>query len=264
MLFISRNSCVPEARGDHSWPIHQRFRTLYRDVTAPALVVFNISEEFSTNMSFSDLSQLLQNGLDLNFPPVAASRVRARPQNVAELREAVPSACTFWRRAERGSFFAGADAHMGCPIGAMVMGFELPPANQEELMSLVGDMCAVAYINEDEVDMIPAFEVGTGGVVYGPLADFPIEPELVIVWATPRQAMLLEEAVGMTRWTGETASVFGRPACAALPASAQTDEASISLGCIGMRTFTEIPDSHSLIAIPAARWRRSVQALRQR
>ena len=202
-------------------------------------------------MSFSDLSQLLQNGLDLNFPPVAASRVRARPQNVAELREAVPSACTFWRRAERGSFFAGADAHMGCPIGAMVMGFELPPANQEELMSLVGDMCAVAYINEDEVDMIPAFEVGTGGVVYGPLADFPIEPELVIVWATPRQAMLLEEAVGMTRWTGETASVFGRPACAALPASAQTDEASISLGCIGMRTFTEIPDSHSLIAIPA-------------
>ena len=62
---------------------------------------------------------------------------------------------------------------MGCPIGAMVMGFELPPAKQEELMGLVGDMCSLAYIREEEIPHIPHFDPGPQGAVYGPLAIVP-------------------------------------------------------------------------------------------
>lgn len=197
------------------------------------------------------LAEGLERGLGLDFPPIALARVAQRPNCVDEWKEPVPSACTLWRRAEIQVFFAGPEVHMGCPIGAMVMGFELPSEKQQELMGLVGDMCAVAYIEEDEVELIPSFGKGTSGVVYGPLTEFPLNPELVIVWATPRQAMILDEAVGVTHWTGESATVLGRPSCAALPASEQGNTASMSLGCIGMRTFTEVPDTHSLIAIAA-------------
>ena len=204
-------------------------------------------------MNKIEVAKALQDSLGIHFPPVALARVAEQPNGITECKDTVPSACTFWRRAEKEVFFAGQNAHMGCPIGAMVMGFELTPEKSRELAALVGDMCAVAYLEEEEVEHIPSFVGTRTGVVYGPLARFPLDPEVIIVWATSRQAMLLDEAVGVSRWTGESAAVLGRPSCAALPASADGQTASLSLGCVGMRTFTEVPDTHSLIAI-SPRW----------
>ncbi|MDE2990883.1 MAG: DUF169 domain-containing protein [Chloroflexota bacterium] len=205
-----------------------------------------------TSTPYADLATRLLTGLDLDYPPVAVARVDAAPSGIAAWTEAVPSACTFWRRAEQQVFFADEAAHMGCPIGAMVMGFELPEAKQEELMSLVGDMCSLAYIREEEIPHIPHFDPGPRGAVYGPLATFPLEPDNVILWLTPKQTMYLEESLGGTLWTGPQEGVFGRPACGVLPTAAARDAASVSLGCIGMRTFTEIPDAYVLAAVPGA------------
>ena len=105
---------------------------------------------------------------------------------------------------------------MACPIGAMVMGFELDEAKSAELMSLVGDMCAINYIDEAEVANIPHFDPPAGGIVYGPLAEFPLTPDTVVVWTTPRQAMLLEEAlaepIGTRGWVGSGPAGVRRPA----------------------------------------------------
>lgn len=209
----------------------------------------------------ADLASRLQTGLGLDFPPVALTRVSEAPDGIAEVIAAVPSACTFWRRAERGVFFADAQSHMACPIGAMVMGFELDEAKSAELMGLVGDMCAIAYIDEAEVAQIPHFDPPSAGAVYGPLADFPLVPDAVLVWTTPRQAMLLEEALGGTQWHGAGGSVLGRPACAALPRAVADGSATVSVGCAGMRTFTEIPDAYTLTAIPGAQLEGLGQAL---
>jgi uncharacterized protein (DUF169 family) len=210
---------------------------------------------------YADLAARLQTGLELDFPPVALTRVSAAPEGIAVATAAVPSACTFWRRAELGVFFAGAQSHMACPIGAMVMGFELDEAKSAELMSLVGEMCAIAYLDEAEVAQIPHFDPPTGGVVYGPLADFPLTPDAVLIWTTPRQAMLLEESLGTTQWHGIGGSILGRPACAALPRAVADGSATLSVGCAGMRTFTEIPDAYTLSAIPEAQLGSLEQAL---
>ena len=201
-------------------------------------------------MDYAAQAGQLQQLLDLDYPAVGLARVDARPPEVPEDNDPVPSACAFWRRAESSTFFASAGAHMGCPIGAMVMGFSLDEAKMAELMGLVGGMCEIAYIREDEVDKIPHFE-GTGaGIVYGPLTEFPLEPDVALAWATPKQAMLIEELLGGTAWVGAQSSVLGRPACAAIPAAFEDGAATLSLGCIGMRTFTEIPDTHVLVVIP--------------
>jgi uncharacterized protein (DUF169 family) len=87
--------------------------------------------------------------------------------------------------------------------------------------------------------------------VYGPLERFPIDPAFVVMWLTPRQGMLLAEASGTTYWThGGPSGMLGRPACAALPTAAARGAATVSFGCIGMRTFTEIADDRLLAVIP--------------
>ncbi len=203
-------------------------------------------------LKFASVADHLQSALGLDFPPVAVARVNARPKDIRRFEGVVPSGCTFWRRAEHDLFYADAEDHMGCLIGAMVMGFELSKGQNDELMGLVGDMCEVAYLEEDEVAELPSFDdAGASGVVYGPLAEFTQDPDVILVWVTPQQAMLLEETVGGTRWTSEGGgSVLGRPACGVLPRADDSGASALSLGCAGMRTFTEIPDQYALVAIP--------------
>ena len=141
---------------------------------------------------------------------------------------------------------------MGCPIGAMVMGFTLSKTKQEELMGLLGNMFTTNYLREDEIDHIPRFKGNISGIVYGPLSKFPLDPEVVLLWANPKQAMLVEELLGNTTWDKLPSSVLGRPTCAALPSAHASNNPKLSLGCIGMRTFTEIPNTHVLTVLPKA------------
>jgi uncharacterized protein (DUF169 family) len=70
------------------------------------------------------LADGLRTKLELDTPPIAISFVQAPPPGVPTTEAVVPSACTFWRRAEQGVFYAPASAHLNCAIGAMVMGFD--------------------------------------------------------------------------------------------------------------------------------------------
>jgi uncharacterized protein (DUF169 family) len=92
------------------------------------------------------------------------------------------------------------------------------------------------------------------GIVYGPLSAFPVEPDLVVMWLRPRQAMIFSEAAGNADWasTGD-AKTLGRPACAALPAALSGSKPVISFGCAGMRTFTGIDDDRLLAVVPGTK-----------
>ena len=204
-------------------------------------------------MPFTELIAQLKQQIGLELEPVALRRVPGPPSGIPVMTETVPSACTFWRKAEHEIFYAGADVHLGCPIGAMVMGFDLPPEKGDELMGLVKEMLSIFYIQEEEVANIPKLKGSHRGILYGPLAIFPMEPELVLLWLTPAQAMILQEATGEITWSlGTEAGLFGRPACAVLPKSLERSKPALSLGCTGMRTFTEIAEDRMLLAIPAA------------
>ena len=114
----------------------------------------------------------------------------------------------------------------------------------------------------DRAGLIPHVGEPHGGIVYGPLADFPLEPDLILLWLSPEQAMLYNEAAGSATWSKEMApSLFGRPTCAALPAAMEGSRPTMSLGCIGMRTFTGAPADAMVAAIPSADAERFVEAL---
>jgi uncharacterized protein (DUF169 family) len=109
------------------------------------------------------------------------------------------------------------------------------------------------YLGADEAPEIPTLPRKSAGVVYGPLDEFPVTPDAILLWLTPRQAMLMSEASGACHWTGSAPpATLGRPACAAIPTAVSRGAMAASLGCVGMRTYTEIADDHMLAVIPAA------------
>lgn len=205
-------------------------------------------------MTNAETADILALRLGLDLPPVALAFADSPPDGVATFDGVVPSACRFWREAEKAVFFAPAADHFNCPIGAMVMGFDLPEPISQELMGLVGKMTECGYIGGDEPGHIPSTGKRAGGILYGPLADFPTAPDVVLLWLEPAQAMLWSETVGGAAWdTEKPLTVFGRPGCAAIPTAIGKDNTALSFGCIGMRTFTGIGPERMLAVVPGSR-----------
>lgn len=209
-----------------------------------------------------DIAAQLSDKLDLDQPPIALSFVSAKPDGVPQFDGAVPSACSFWPRAQTDTFYASADQHFNCPVGALTMGFALPEEVKNGLMGFVQKMCADDYLAEAETSSLPHVGVAHGGIVYGPLSGFPLEPDIVLLWLSAKQAMLYNEAAGATTWTDTMIpNLFGRPTCAAIPAAQDQARPTLSLGCVGMRTFTDAPADAMVAAIPRADAERFVDAL---
>ncbi|HEY2443310.1 MAG TPA: DUF169 domain-containing protein [Streptosporangiaceae bacterium] len=203
-------------------------------------------------MDHASTAQQLSALLSLRHPPVALAFTDQPPDGIAHASKAVPSACTFWRQAEQGTFYAAAAQHFNCPVGSMVMGFELPAEVGEQLGGLVQSMCDAQYLTMEEAAKIPAVERPSAGIVYGPLHEFPLDPDVVLMWVNVAQAMLYSEAAGRAAWTATPMDVTGRPGCAALPLALKSGQPGMSLGCAGMRTFTEIGDDLTLAALPGS------------
>jgi len=198
-------------------------------------------------MDKTKINQEITSAFGLDTPPIAMAFVDDQPQGVESIEGEVPSFCAFWRIAEEKSFYAPANKHFNCPIGSMVLGFEMPKEVQEQLGDMVKKMCECSYLSEDEPAHIPTLKEKKSGVVYGPLKDFPVEPQLVMMWLKPSQAMIFNEVIGCCKWSDSMQSMaLGRPACAVVPTTLNDSPFGMSLGCAGMRTFTEISDEHIL------------------
>jgi uncharacterized protein (DUF169 family) len=211
---------------------------------------------------YRNLADEISSLLEVSTPPVAIAFVSAPPEGVAQTTNVSPSTCGFWRQAERGVFYATAAQHFNCQVGAMVMGFDLPEQVMREIGGLVETMCGCAYLSPEEGDKIPSVGSHAAGVVYGPLAEFPVAPAAVVLWLSPKQAMLYNEAAGGASWAATPSRVSGRPACATVPLAIQGQQPTLSFGCIGMRTFTEVADDRMLAVVPGEKLASFLDALR--
>jgi uncharacterized protein (DUF169 family) len=203
-------------------------------------------------MDKQQLEAEIVGGLGLDSPVIGLTFVDEAPVGVTVSESPAPSACSMWRQAETDVFYAPAERHFNCAVGAMTMGFELPGEVQQRLGQVVEMMCSCGYLASDEPASIPTIKQQSAGIVYGPLGKLPVEPDLAVMWLDPRQAMLFAEAAGGANWAnGQTMAFTGRPACAALPLALEGGP-RLSLGCAGMRTFTDVSQDRMLAVVPGA------------
>jgi len=204
-------------------------------------------------LAYADFANNLTQKLKLNHAPIGIAFLEEAPSGVKHYGEAVPSACAFWKAAERELFYATASDHYNCPIGAITQGFPIPQPVSDNAMSLIGMMGKISYLEAAEASHVPVVEKKHSVIVYGPLKDFgEIQPDVVLLIATPLQAMMISEASGVASWgTGHESRTLGRPACAVIPASLKSHDTTVSMACMGARTFAGIKDEEVLISIPA-------------
>ena len=208
-------------------------------------------DTLNLNMDTLNLTQLLADRLGIEIPPVVMAFVNEPPADVPPLYRDPPSFCSLWRMAELRVLYASAEQHEGCGIGGVVSGFMSDEGQEDELAALLTEMCDAEVGTTEEIAETARFVDPGVGVVYGPLWRMPLEPDLVLMWATLPQMGVVQEIVGRIMWRNNPqGAVFTRPACGVLPIAHQHGRTAMSLGCVGMRLYTGIPPSLFLIALP--------------
>ena len=181
----------------------------------------------------------ISKALGLRTRPVAVKFLANPPAGVAKFEGAEPSGCSFWRLAAAGkTFYTVASDHYNCAVGSHTHNIALPPERAKELEQTLSFMTGLGYIRMEEVPAIPRLPETPGAVVYSPLGDAPVDPDVVIFAGAAAPIMLLQEAA---QRAGSAAQfpLLGRPTCMALPA-ALTHGAVTSSGCIGNRVYTDL------------------------
>jgi uncharacterized protein (DUF169 family) len=198
---------------------------------------------------YRGIEQRLSEALGLSRRPVAVAFGQTPPVGVSKFTGTEPSGCSFWRVAAGGrTFYTVPSDHYNCAIGSHTHNIPLPAERAKELDETLSFMAGVGYVRMEEVPGIPRLPQTPGVVIYAPLADTPVDPDVVLVAGRPGQLMLLLEAA--LRAGVETQVPFlGRPTCMALPASLAHGVIA-STGCIGNRVYTDLGEDELYVAVP--------------
>jgi uncharacterized protein (DUF169 family) len=200
-------------------------------------------------IDYGSLEQRLAKQLQLSRRPVAVAFRDAAPPGVAKFAGSEPSACSFWRLAMKGrAFYTVPGDHHNCAIGSYTHNMPLPPGRAGELDQTLAYMTGLGYIRMEEVAGIPRLPRTPGVVVYAPLGDTPVDPDVVLFVGQPGRVMLLHEAA-LRAGIAVRVPLLGRPTCMALP-TALAEGAVTSTGCIGNRVYTDVGEDELYVVVP--------------
>jgi uncharacterized protein (DUF169 family) len=91
-------------------------------------------------------------------------------------------------------------------------------------------------------------------VTYGPLAETPIDPDVVLIRLNAKQLMILSDALPGLR-------IEGKPQCHIIAIAKEQGEAAASVGCMLSRVRTGMPSEQMTCAIPGPQLAHVVEAV---
>jgi uncharacterized protein (DUF169 family) len=200
-------------------------------------------------LHYRSIEQQFSSELGFTRRPIAVTFRDTPPSGVSKFVGTVPSGCSFWRLASEGrTFFTVPSDHYNCPVGSYTHNMPLPAERAKELDETLAFMTGIGYMRMDEVPTIPVLSTTPGAVIYAPLGDTPVDPDVVMFWGPAARVMLLQEAA-ISAGVAASVSTFGRPTCMALSASL-TSGIVLSTGCVGNRVYTGVDEGELYAAVP--------------
>jgi len=209
---------------------------------------------------FRTVEERLRVILGLARHPIAVAFLKSPPAGVERFDGTMPSGCSFWRLAADGQiFYTVPGDHYNCPIGSYTHNITLPAERAAELEQTLSLMGTLGYVKMEEVPGIARLPEPPGAIVYAPLGNTPVPPDVVIVAGRPSRLMLLTEAA-LRAGVMANAPLLPRPTCMALPA-ALAQGVVTSSGCIGNRVYTDLGEDELYTVIPGRDLQRVADAL---
>jgi uncharacterized protein (DUF169 family) len=217
----------------------------------------------SKERNYSQLAATLSASLDLRQAPVAISFADSLPVGVERHAGRVPAGCRFWEDGAATVFATSASDHSLCAIGVYTHNLQTSSAQQTDLMDALKVFGDLEYVRQEDLALIPVLGSQPGYVVYAPLADSPLPPDVVLLFVNANQTLILSEATQQVE--NQNAPAMGRPACAIVPQVMNSGRAALSLGCCGARAYLDVlTDDVAVFAIPGDKleaYTRRIEAL---
>lgn len=207
-------------------------------------------------MNWTTSAAELDSLLKLQSPPLAISFSMEAPAGAAPFDAPmpkptsdgrtgrVPAGCVFWIEASARTFTTEPQDHANCSVGSLTHG--LKSLDEVAGNSDVAALLESGWVTMDAVPQIPVVKERSNFITYGPLAQTPVDPDVVFLRLNPKQAMLLADAVPELRFEG-------KPQCHIIPLAKEQNEVAISVGCMLSRVRTGMSNNELTCAIPAKR-----------
>ena len=206
--------------------------------------------------TWKELASNLTDALELSVEPMAITFVEDPPVGVPRFdmpmserttdgrSGRVPASCVFWVHGDTKTFVTMPEDHGNCSVGMLVHGF----ADLEDIAgkSDVDALLGSGWVTTDAVGHIPRVSGTPSSIVYGPLADSPIDPDVVLLRLNPKQMMELADATPEIQ-------IAGKPQCHIIARAKEDGQIAASMGCALSRVRTGMLEDEMTCAIPAGK-----------
>ncbi|MHB8329408.1 MAG: DUF169 domain-containing protein, partial [Acidimicrobiales bacterium] len=167
-------------------------------------------------------------------------------------RGRVPAGCVFWVHAADRSFTTLPEDHGNCSVGSFTHGL-----SSTEDVGTKADFAALlesGWVDAGALSGIPSVSAGAKAITYGPLAEAPASPDVVLLRVNGRQLMVLSDALPGLR-------IEGKPQCHIVALAKEHGEAAASVGCSLSRARTGMRADEMTFAFPGVRLAEVVEAV---
>jgi uncharacterized protein (DUF169 family) len=155
----------------------------------------------------------------------------------------VPAGCVFWMKSTDKTFSTVAEDHGNCSVGSMTHGFKT--LDEVAGNSDVAALFESGWVTMDDVPKIPLVSKRPASIVYGPLAETPVDPDVVLLRLSPKSMMVLSDALpGL--------SIEGKPQCHIVAMAKEHSQPAASVGCMLSRVRTGMSNGEMTAALPAS------------
>lgn len=214
---------------------------------------------------YARLGQTLVDLLELDVPPIAISFVDAPPPDVARPEwilppptpdgrtGAVAASCVFWMMATQRRFATVAVDHGNCSVGSLTHGFKT--LTEAAKGSDVANLVEANWVAPEIFPKITAVTSKPGAIVYGPLTQTTLHPDVVFMRLDGKQLMKVHAAYPELRFEG-------KPQCHIIAIAKETGVPAASTGCALSRQHTGMSDSEITFAVPGHRLAELVERLK--
>lgn len=202
---------------------------------------------------YKALAGALTELLSLQTPPLAITFTQEEPSGVPRYEGTMPTptpdgrtgkvsaGCVFWMKAVDRTFHTCAEDHGNCSVGSLTHGFLTldVAATRADVKALVDSH----WVTPALFPHIPVIKKRPKCVVYGPLADAKMDPDVVFLRVNGKTAMVLHDTLPDLRFEG-------KPQCHIIPIAREEGQVALSVGCMLSRVRTGLANTEMTCAIP--------------
>ncbi len=209
-----------------------------------------------TTNGWKQLAANLTRVLGLQHPPIAITFSQQAPEGVSLFEGDMPApsgdgrtgkvaaGCVFWIKSAAQTFTTAPQDHYNCSVGSVTHGLK----KLEEVMENedVQGILECEWVTPEEAMSLPVLKERPNFITYGPLADTPIDPDVVLLRLNAFQAMVIHDAFG-------DMPIVGKPQCHIIPMAKEDNQIAMSTGCMLSRVRTGMSPDELTCTIPARR-----------